>query len=180
MGLNFKWFKKKDKEEENKMTTLEQVRKAYEDLSDEDKKSFHQSLSDRVHESIAAQERADGNEDSQSAEAREHEALGEEHAEGKGETEELHESDDTAEEKKEDKADESREDKPDIMSEILSRLSALEAKSKETTEDTEDKEAAEKAEQIYGLGNDVFQAAKKEDGKVTAKEAAEEVKKLKI
>ena len=76
------WFGKKDKEkkEENNMTTLEQIRKAYEDLSEDDKKSFHQSISDRVHESIAAQERADGNEDSQSAAAREHEALGAEHA----------------------------------------------------------------------------------------------------
>lgn len=69
-----------ENEEDKEMTTLEQVHKAYEDLSDDDKKTFHQSLSDRVHESIAAQERADGNEDSQSAEDREHEALGAEHA----------------------------------------------------------------------------------------------------
>lgn len=68
------------KEEDKEMTTLEQVRKAYEDLSEDDKKTFHQSLSDRVHESIAAQERADGDEDKQSAEDREHEALGAEHA----------------------------------------------------------------------------------------------------
>lgn len=69
-----------ENEEDKEMTTLEQVRKAYEDLSEDDKKTFHQSLSDRVHESIAAQERADGNEDKQSAEDREHEALGAEHA----------------------------------------------------------------------------------------------------
>lgn len=69
-----------EKEEDKEMTTLEQVRKAYEDLSEDDKKTFHQSLSDRVHESIAAQERADGDEDKQSAEDREHEALGAEHA----------------------------------------------------------------------------------------------------
>lgn len=48
--------------------TLEMVRKAYEDLSEDDKKKFHQSISDRVHESIAAQERDEGDEDSQSAE----------------------------------------------------------------------------------------------------------------
>lgn len=72
------------------MTTLEQVRKAYEDLSEDDKKSFHQSISDRVHESIAAQERADGNKDSQSAADREHEALGAEHAAGHGDVSELH------------------------------------------------------------------------------------------
>lgn len=69
-----------EKEEDKEMTTLEQVHKAYEGLSEDDKKTFHQSLSDRVHESIAAQERADGNKDSQSAEDREHEALGAEHA----------------------------------------------------------------------------------------------------
>lgn len=69
-----------EKEEEQNMTTLEQVHKAYEGLSDDDKKTFHQSLSDRIHESIAAQERADGNEDKQSAEDREHETLGAEHA----------------------------------------------------------------------------------------------------
>ena len=59
------------------MTTLEQVRKAYEDLSDEDKKTFTQSLKDRVDESVAAQERADGNEDSQTAKDRVDESLGE-------------------------------------------------------------------------------------------------------
>ena len=60
--------------------TLEQVRKAYEDLEDDDKKTFVQSITDRVHESIAAQEEDEGDKDSQSAEDREHEALGTEHA----------------------------------------------------------------------------------------------------
>lgn len=88
------------------MTTLEEVRKAYEDLSDDDKKSFHQSIADRVHESVAAQERADGNEDSQSAAAREHEALGEEHADGKGDTEELREEKhEAAQDKRDDRQD---------------------------------------------------------------------------
>ena len=154
------------------MTTLEQVQKAYEDLSDDDKKSFHQSIADRVHESIAAQERADGDEDGQSAEAREHEALGEEHANGKGEVEELHESDDTAEEKHEDKADEDR------FATLLSRLEALEARFKEDG-DT-DKEAAEKAEKVYGVGNGVFAAAHKDEDTITPKEAAEIAKKFKI
>lgn len=111
------------------MTTLEQIRKAYEDLSEEDKKSFHQSIADRVHESIAAQERADGNEDSQSAEAREHEALGEEHAEGKGDVAELHEDDDTAEERREDERNKEREEKKDDRFDaLLARLDALEKK----------------------------------------------------
>lgn len=75
------------------MTTLEQIRKAYNDLSDDDKKSFQQSIADRVHESIGEQEHDDGDKDSQSAADREHEALSEEHADGKGDVEELHETD---------------------------------------------------------------------------------------
>lgn len=130
------------------MTTLEQVRKAYEDLSDEDKKSFHQSLADRVHESIAAQERADGNEDSQSAEAREHEALGEEHAEGKGDVEELHESDDTPEEKREDKLDKADDDGDDRYKSLLARIDALEAHIAK-----EGEKALEEKKQKYGLGS---------------------------
>lgn len=167
------WFGKKEKkQEEQKMTTLEQIRKAYENLSDDDKKSFHQSIADRVHESIAAQERADGNEDSQSAEAREHEALGEEHADGKGDVEELHESDDTKEEKEEDKRDDDER-----WSAVLSRLDALEAHFKD--EGDTDKEAAEKAKEVYGLRGGVFASDKRDDEQVTPKEAMEIARKLK-
>lgn len=176
MGF-FDRFKKNKNQEDNQLSTLEQVRKAYEDLSDDDKKSFHQSIADRVHESIAAQERADGDEDSQSAEAREHEALGEEHAEGKGDVEELHEKDDTPEEKSEDEKDEKRDD-DDRLSEILARLDALEAHFK--SEGDSDKEAAEKAKEVYGLRGGVFASDKKDDDKVTPKEAMEIARKLKV
>ncbi len=121
------FFKKNKKQEETKMTTLEQARKAYEDLSDDDKKSFHQSIADRVHESIAAQERADGNENSQSAEAREHEALGAEHAAGKGDVSELHEKDDTAEEKHEDKQDKAHAESEEWRKSAEERFSKIEA-----------------------------------------------------
>lgn len=172
------FFKKNKKQEDNKLSTLEEVRKAYEDLSDDDKKSFHQSIADRVHESIAAQEKDDGNEDSQSAEAREHEALGEEHAEGKGDVEELHEKDDTPEEKSEDKQDEEHEEKgDDRIDAILSRLDALEAHFK--NEGDTDKEAAEKAREVYGLHGGVFASDKKDDDKVTPKEAFEIARKFK-
>lgn len=149
------WFKKKVKEDEKNMTTLEQIRKAYDDLSDDDKKSFQQSIADRVHESIAAQERADGNEDSQSAAAREHEALGAEHADGKGDTSELHEQDDTAEERREDKADAKRENaheerQDDGMKDILARVAALEARFA-----NEDKAVMDEKRQKYGLGSHV-------------------------
>lgn len=62
------------------MTTLEEVRKAYEDLSEDDKAKFHQSLKDRVDESVAAQEREHGEEDSQTAKDRIDEAEGAEKA----------------------------------------------------------------------------------------------------
>lgn len=62
------------------MTTLEEVRKAYEDLSEDDKAKFHQSLKDRVDESVAAQEREHGQEDSQTAKDRIDEAEGAEKA----------------------------------------------------------------------------------------------------
>jgi hypothetical protein len=99
-------FFRKNKEDNEKMTTLEQIRKAYEDLSDEDKKAFHQSIADRVHESIAAQEKADGDEDSQSAADREHEALGAEHADGEGDVSEIGETDDSENEIRENEKNE--------------------------------------------------------------------------
>lgn len=138
------------KKEENKPTTLEEVRKAYEDLSEDDKKSFHQSIADRVHESIAVQEREHGQEDSQSAEAREHEALGAEHAAGKGDVAELHEKDDTAEEKREDRAEAAHEERQDDdMKSILARLDALEARFGKADAEKVLEEKKEK----YGLGS---------------------------
>lgn len=116
-----------------KPSTLEEVRKAYENLSDDDKNKFHQSIADRIHESIGEQEHDAGETDSQSAEAREHEALGAEHADGKGETSELHESDDTPEEKHEDaeaetKADEGKanDNRDEIIKQVTDRVGALE------------------------------------------------------
>lgn len=157
--MKFPFFKKKqNQEDKNNMTTLEEVRKAYEDLSDDDKKSFHQSIADRVHESIAAQERAHGQEDSQSAEAREHEALGAEHAAGKGDVAELHEKDDSAEEKREDRADDRHEERQDnVMKSILERLDKLEARSAD-----KDKAVLEEKRQKYGLGSHFVPQGKEE------------------
>ncbi len=120
---------KKNKQEVKKLTTLEQVRKAYEDLSEDDKKSFHQSIADRVHESIAAQERADGNKDSQSAADREHEALGAEHAAGHGDVSELHMQDraekrEEAQERKDDRQDKEVDDWRKRADERFDRLEA--------------------------------------------------------
>ncbi len=148
------------KKEDKKPSTLEEVRKAYEDLSDDDKQSFRQSIADRVHESVAAQEREHGQEDSQSAESREHEALGVEHAVGKGDTDELHEQDDTPEEKREDKVDETREENVnDGMKAILARLDALEARfGKEDAEKT-----LEEKRQKYGLDSHVVPERRDEE-----------------
>lgn len=120
------------------MTTLEEIRKAYEDLSDDDRKSFDQSIADRVHESIAAQEHDDGNEDSQSAEAREHEALGAEHADGEGEVEELHEKDDTPEEKNEDRED-AMKSMRDEIAKLSARIELLERTPQPADQSTADK-----------------------------------------
>ena len=68
------------------MATIDEVRKAYEDLSDEDKKKFQQSLTDRVDESVGEQEEESGTEDTQTAKDRIDESVGEEIAD---ETEEL-------------------------------------------------------------------------------------------
>lgn len=67
------------------MTTTEQILKAFEDLSEEDKKTFKQSIQDRVDESVAAQEKAEGDENSQDAKDRVDEAIGEDKAEEKKE-----------------------------------------------------------------------------------------------
>lgn len=132
-------FKKNKNQEDKKLTTLEQVRKAYEDLSEDDKKSFHQSISDRVHESIAAQERADGNKDSQSAAAREHEALGAEHAAGHGDVSELHmqdrekareESHEAAQDRRDDRQDDWHKATEDRLSKIEEALKKLDGGNK--------------------------------------------------
>lgn len=166
--------------------TLEMVRKAYEDLSEDDKKKFHQSISDRMHESIAAQERDEGDEDSQSAEAREHEALGEEHADGEGEVEELHEEDDTAEEKAEDREDKAEAEHEEVQEEKHDlhddRLKALEDKYDKLIEMFSNKSSVEeKSKEVYGLGNGVFQGDEKapETKKMTANEIAGLLQKIK-
>lgn len=178
------WFKKNKEKGEEEMTTLEQVRKAYEDLSEDDKKKFHQSLSDRVHESIAAQERADGDEDSQSAEDREHEALGAEHADGEGDVEELHETDpeDAEEEheeeqdRKDDRQDERHEETEDWQTIAEERLKRL-----EEAVDTilSKKGVEEKAKDVYGLGTGIFpNSGERAEKKVTSAEVAKTIRKF--
>ena len=96
-----------------KLSTLEEIKRAYESLSDDDKKSFQESIKDHVDESVAAQKEDSGEKTEQSAEAEIHEAEGAEHAAGKGDVEELGEKDDTPEEQEEDERDEDERDEDD-------------------------------------------------------------------
>ncbi len=63
-----------------KITTAEMLLKALNDLSDEERTKFEQSLKDRVDESVGAQEEADNEQDTQSAEDRVDESVGAENA----------------------------------------------------------------------------------------------------
>jgi hypothetical protein len=131
---------KKRKGEKKMASTLEEVRKAYEDLSDDDKKTFTQSISDRVHESIAAQEKDKGETDTQSAEDREHEALGEEHADEERAEEEGGEE--AAEDDGEEAVEEHEEKEEGTLGKILERLGNIEAKLASLEKDGKDVEKA--------------------------------------
>lgn len=160
-------LRRKNKEEQEHMSTLEQVRKAYEDLSDDDKKSFHQSIADRVHESIAAQEVDEGDKDSQSAEDREHEALGAEHADERKE--------EAREEAREEKFGERHDEAVDWRSAMDERLKRIE----EMLTSKSDEKALEDSRKTYGLGNGVFDSAERKSETISAKEAADMARKLK-
>ncbi len=122
------WFKKKRKGEKNMASTLEEVRKAYEDLSDDDKKEFHQSIADHVHENVEAQEEGEGGENTQSAEDREHEALGEEHADEENENDPEEKQEEVSEPEEHEPAEEKEEGAEEgTLKEILERLGNIEA-----------------------------------------------------
>lgn len=154
-------LKKKEKKETKKqMSTLEEVRKAYQDLSDDDKKKFHQSISDRIHESIAAQERDSGTEDSQTAEDREHEALGAEHADDRREEEKIEKmSDEEKGIRYEEHKDVDRykmEEDEDFRKMIGERLDAIESMLSELAKDP-----LEEKKEKYGLSAKPFRSDEK-------------------
>lgn len=176
-----KWFKKK---EGKKMTTLEEVKKAYEDLSEDDKKSFHQSIADRIHESIGEQEEEHGQKDSQSAADREHEALGMEHADGKGDVSEIGETDETGEKRAEEveRAEEKKDERED--DEWRKRIDERFKKIEDYIESqmkrgSDEEEALKKAKDVYGLHGGTFAAEAKDNAAVSPKEAAEMLRKFK-
>ena len=168
-----------------KPSTLEEIKRAYESLSDDDKKSFQESIKYHVDESVAAQKEDSGEKTEQSAEAEIHEAEGAEHAAGKGDVEDLGENDDTPEEQAEDERDEDErdeddkpEDKPsepqetqlDRIEKLLLRLQA----------DKGEKDALEEhAKGVYGLGNSPIESEQKSDNKkMTPQEIASFIRKI--
>lgn len=176
-----KWFKKK---EGKKMTTLEEVKKAYENLSEDDKKSFHQSIADRIHESIGEQEEEHGQKDSQSAADREHEALGMEHADGEGDVSKIGETDATGEKRAEEvkRAEEKKDEREDDewrkrIDERFKKIEDyIEAQMKRGSDE---EEALKKAKDVYGLHGSVFSPDATESVGVSPKEAADLIRKFK-
>lgn len=114
-----------DKDESGKPDTSEEIEKAEEDIAE--KGADSQTEKDRIDESVAAQEEADGEEDSQDAKDRVDEAEGEE------------------------KADEAKSVMERIEA-IEARLNALEG----NDEENEDKEAMDKAKAVYGVDGGTF------------------------
>ncbi len=153
-----------------KPSTLEEIKRAYESLSDDDKKSFQESIKDHVDESVAAQKEDSGEKTKQSAEAEIHEAEGAEHADGKGDVKELGEKDDTPEEKAEDKPTEPQETQLDRIEKLLLSLQA----------DKSEKNALEEhANGVYGLGNSPIESEQKSDNKkMTPQEIASYMRKI--
>ncbi len=179
-----------------KPSTLEEIKRAYESLSEDDKKSFKESIKDHVDESVAAQKEDSGEKTEQSAEAEIHEAEGAEHAAGKGDVEELGEKDDTPEEQAEDKRDEEErkgeddkksdekveedkpEDKPSEPQET--QLDRIEKLLLSLQADKGEKNALEEhAKGVYGLGNSPIESEQKSDNKkMTPQEIASYIRKI--
>lgn len=168
-----------------KPSTLEEIKRAYESLSDDDKKLFQESIKDHVDESVAAQKEDSGEQTEQSAEAEIHEAEGAEHAAGKGDVEELGEKDDTPEEQAEDERDEDErdeddkpEDKPSEPQET--QLDRIEKLLLSLQADKGEKDALEEhAKGVYGLGNSPIESEQKSDNKkMTPQEIASYMRKI--
>lgn len=132
-----------------KLSTLEEIKRAYESLSEDDKKSFKESIKDHVDESVAAQKEDSGEKTEQSAEAEIHEAEGAEHAAGKGDVEELGEKDDTPEEQAEDKRDEERKDEE--ISNLDPETEEVRSEEKPSEPSSDTVSADNSAEMIKGL-----------------------------
>ena len=173
-----------------KPSTLEEIKRAYESLSEDDKKSFKESIKDHVDESVAEQKEESGEQTEQSAEAEIHEAEGAEHAAGKGDVEELGEKDDTPEEQAEDERDEDErdederdederdEDKPSEPQET--QLDRVEKLLLSLQADKGEKDAIEEhAKGVYGLGNSPIESEQKSDNKkMTPQEIASFIRKI--
>lgn len=156
----------------NKLSTLEEVRKAYENLSEEDKSAFHQSIADRVHESVGAQEEAEGQKDTQTAADREHEAVGEAEADKKADKpeEKPAEESDTSSDKGEAEA------KPESDGE--DKLASKSEAGKETGEKGEEPKVEEPAKSGSGLEASLIKIVELLEKMVAKPEASNDEDKL--
>lgn len=163
-----------------KPSTLEEIKRAYESLSEDDKKSFKESIKDHVDESVAAQQEDSGEKTEQSAEAEIHEAEGAEHAAGKGDVEELGENDDTPEEQAEDERDEDERDEDEPSEPQETQLDRIEKLLLSLLADKGEKDALEEhAKGVYGLGNSPIESEQKSDSKkMTPQEIASYIRKI--
>lgn len=141
--------------DKKRLSTLEEVRKAYEDLSEEDKKTFRQTFSDRVDESLGEQKKDAGQEDEQTAKDRVDESLGEEKADKKAENERnSSETDENAAENKqkdEDESDDAEKKQVFILDRIADLLEKLVAQHAEKSESKDDNKLKE-SERKYATG----------------------------
>lgn len=115
------------------MATIDEVKKAYADLSDEDKEAFKQSLNDRVDESVAAQEVDSDTVDSQTAKDRIDEAVGEEkHEEA---VEQVHEE---VQEEKHEEHDAEIEELKQIVADLKATVEGLKREPQPAPKETSD------------------------------------------
>ena len=116
------------KEERLTMVTLEEVKKAYEDLSEEDKKSFHQLVKDCADEGAGEQEHIDGDVDAQTEGDRADELEGGESAdEVKSEEADTAPESEASEEVKDDAEAKTEGDKEPTIGEIMELVTKLAA-----------------------------------------------------
>lgn len=116
-----------DDDDNGKPDTEEMIDKAEENI--EEKGADTQTEEDRVDESVAAQEKADGEEDSQDAKDRVNEAEGKEAEEAEKAEKEMEEA----------KEEEKEEDKEDVNAALMARIESLESLVQKLVEAFEDK-----------------------------------------
>ena len=115
------------KEVNPKMATLEKAKKAYADLSEDDKKLFLESLKDRVDETESEQPQPDANEDSQVAEDSGDETLTEGENTAEEDATNVETESEVKEETQEDAESKTEGDKEPTIGEVMELVTKLTA-----------------------------------------------------